>query len=346
MNKHNCHCHSFSLCFIILSVFSLQIFLINHLNILIDHQTKNKLIDSSTLNLFGNKKNISINILHIENLDWEHRNILGNKIFYKIENNPKYFKENEKYHHLDQQYGNSDIELTEDEIHNTLQYLFIEFKKYISNSNITHNINISKTIINNNMLYWLEYGSLLGSWRDNDIIAWDDDGDIGIFDYILDQLPIKYESKQWIFKRNPQIRGYIYDSHNTVSARFISKINGVFIDLFSYWILQYNDKEYVYNTWSINNFDFWQILDDLLPITNHTFFNHSFNVPYNTKKWLENEYPYGLEAPKVYNDSDWGYYFDEWYNEQSHSHSHSHKPYDQSASDESRYYNNGLEPPI
>ena len=67
------------------------------------------------------------------------------------------------------------------------------------------------------------------------------------------------------------------------------------IQIFSYSIIQdmsSNDK-YIYNTWSIHDFSFWQKLDDLLPINKSAPFLNStalFNKPKNTKTWLLNEY--------------------------------------------------------
>merc|ERR1712232_1097346 len=98
------------------------------------------------------------------------------------------------------------------------------------------------------------YGSFLGAYRENDIIAWDTDGDIGIFDFVLDTLPVQYETKTFVFRRNPILSHLIYDSHNTVSARFISKTNGVFIDIFAYSIVEdaIKKEKYRYNKWSLN----------------------------------------------------------------------------------------------
>jgi len=50
-------------------------------------------------------------------------------------------------------------------------------------------------------------------------------------------------------------------------------------------------EKYCYNKWSLNNFKYWHSINDLLPLK-HTgiLFNHSFNIPNNTKKWLLDEY--------------------------------------------------------
>ena len=61
------------------------------------------------------------------------------------------------------------------------------------------------------MSYWLEYGSLLGSYREKDIIEWDDDGDIGIMLNDLNKFPLKYETTNWIWIRNKNIKKYVYD---------------------------------------------------------------------------------------------------------------------------------------
>merc|ERR1712079_332553 len=103
-----------------------------------------------------------------------------------------------------------------------------------------------------------------------------------------------------IFRRNPNQNPFIYDAHNTVSGRFISKLTGCFIDIFAFSVIEdaVSQIRYVYNSWSIKDFAYWQRLDDLLPISDQGIFvlNETFNVPRNTKQWLLKEYKY-LEAP-------------------------------------------------
>eukprot|EP01083_Nonionella_stella_P013861 39004_1 len=286
-------------CVFVLCVFSLQILFMHWINVLaidINYPIKNQ-----HHLLVSNSNGTSIKLLQINNLEIKlpHR-------FYQIEDNPKYFTEFEGHPHVDKQYGIEDLSM--DDIHNTLRHLYLEFKNTFLPSHWQNLSNISK-----NACYWLEYGTLMGAYRDQDIIPWDDDGDMGIFDHCLYELPLIYESMDWVFKRNPSQNSYIYDSHNTVSARFISKRNGVFIDFYSYSTV----NGYVYNSWSVNNFDYWQPLDDLLPLNHSGVFllNHTFNIPRNTKKWLLNEYG-TLEVPydhRVYDDN---YTFYGFYNVQ------------------------------
>ena len=293
--------------------------MIKYITTLIRNQQQNQkymAVLSSISEDLSSTSNITITSLQPENLEID----LPNNIkFYQLHNNKKYLTESEHHAHLDKTYGNKDIEKSE--IHKTLKYLFIEFKKWIEKD------------INGTILWWLEYGSLLGSFREKNIIKWDDDGDIGIFCNDLLKLPIKYETDKWIWSRNKHINKHIYDSRNTVSARFVSKINGVFIDFFSYSIIDAIDnndgnnknKKYVYNSFSMNNFNLWQLYDDLMPLNNSAIFLNQteimFNKPRDTKKWLLNEYS-SLEPPmeKVWQYEDHNFSFGdydnyEWYNQ-------------------------------
>ena len=47
---------------------------------------------------------------------------------------------------------------------------------------------ITNTLDKNNIKYWLIGGSLLGAVRHGDMIPWDDDADIGVFDYEIDKI--------------------------------------------------------------------------------------------------------------------------------------------------------------
>lgn len=262
--------------------------------------------------------NITISYLIPENL----QNMTYSKDikFYQINKNTKYFTESEHHPHIDANYGSSSSNLEKKDIHKTLTFLFYEFKTWINTYTVNNNLTIS---------WWLDYGTLLGSWREKNIIRWDDDGDMGIFYEDLQKLPQKYECEKWVFIRNPNINGYIYDGANTVVARFISKENGVFIDFFSYsiiWDIERN-KRYVYNSWSMNNFKFWQLYEDLIPINGSAVFLNQtkimFNQPRKPKKWLVNEYG-SLEPPMeklwIYDDNhNFSYdYYDNYHGFYSH----------------------------
>ena len=212
---------------------------------------------------------------------------------YKIVNgNEKFFKENPQNGHLDAEYGNKDLSIPE--IYATLKELFIEFKtNFICKQNVT-----LPNIVPSLPLFWLDEGSLLGSYREGDIIAWDDDGDIGVFDFVLDQWPLEWETDTLIWKRNPGSNKFVYDWSNIVSARFISKENGVFLDVMGYsMVTDDNGIKWLYNKWTMSTFKMWQRLSDLLPIT-HTgsFMNDTYNIPRNTKQWLLTYYD-SLERP-------------------------------------------------
>ena len=288
--------------------------MIQYLSKIMHHQSSNheeyKQILSSIGHDLSKPTNITISYLIPENL--------GNMTypkhikFYQIHKNDKFFTESEHHPHIDANYGSAFVDLEKKQIHETLTYLFYELKTWINTYSSNNNLSIA---------WWLDYGTLLGSWREKNIIRWDDDGDLGIFHKDLMKLPQKYEQDKWVFIRNPNINEYIYDGANTVVARFISKENGVFIDLFSYSMIDIDlNKRYVYNSWSMNNFRYWQFYDDLMPINGSAVFLNQtkirFNQPRKPKKWLVNEYG-SLEPPRekvwIYDENhnfSFGYYDD------------------------------------
>merc|ERR1712113_1000795 len=126
----------------------------------------------------------------------------------------------------------------------------------------------------------------LGSFRNKSIIVWDVNGDIGFLAKDLQQLPIKYETDLWIFKQNPVFYESddinVYDSHNTVAARVISKINGIFINIWAYSLIHKinTDVCYLYSTGDFLLDDKWHKAMDLFPL-NKTggILRHLKNIP-------------------------------------------------------------------
>jgi len=99
-----------------------------------------------------------------------------------------------------------------------------------------------------NIEYWLEYGSLLGAWRDGEIIPWDLDLDIGVMYETMAQLEaLCYESKRYCLAIHPQWRVRLPDRPRLrdvpwvpfiePDARFVDTHTRQHVDIYSYLAL-------------------------------------------------------------------------------------------------------------
>ena len=197
--------------------------------------------------------------------------------FYEINPSVKYFVENLKNEHEDSVYGIGELSLNE--THQTLMKLMTDFATFMEEQNVNYGTNG----------YWLDYGTLLGSWRNQSIISHDDDADMGIFDFVLNQLPSKWENDEVIWIKNAlPSNTFVWDWWNHIRARFVSKKNGRFIDFVAYSVIedQFGIK-YAVSTAPKPNFKCFQILADILPINrNGILSNGLFNVPNNAENYL------------------------------------------------------------
>eukprot|EP01084_Bolivina_argentea_P035050 64989_1 len=230
---------------------------------------------------------------------------------YQVHGNEKFFRESENDNHLDSVYSKGYIE--RNETIDTLYFLFEEFFNWLQKNKsisklrtayLSHDIMPSEYLFdfnikpNDGLIYFLDYGTLLGSYRNQSIIPWDVNGDIGFMIKDIQQLPLQYETKTWIFKQNPMFHKEeemnIYDSHNTVAARLISKKNGVFINIMPYSLIFKQDMIYVYSTADFLQHEKWHKANDLFPLNKTGGTLKQLNylpIPHNVKKWLLTYYP-------------------------------------------------------
>lgn len=137
----------------------------------------------------------------------------------------KFFNEMEEHEHLDKRYGKKGLSIIEIKV--TLFYLLNQFMKYSFKNNI-------KPI--------LMHGGLIGYFFNNQILPWDDDLDLIICDKESKKNLKNENFDNYIIEVNPNCNIYsIDDKLNKISARVISKINGVFIDI-TYFIEDINKK--------------------------------------------------------------------------------------------------------
>ena len=135
---------------------------------------------------------------------------------------------------------------------------------------------------NNNIIYWIMSGTLLGSVRHGEIIPWDDDADIGVFEHDLKK----------ILNLNKQLNpiGFeIIPSWKIYKFRKIGK-EYPFIDIFCFYG---NDNKYLMNhkdlrdTWPNEYFYY----DELFPLKSYKFGNIYLSGPNYPLAYLNRMYP-------------------------------------------------------
>lgn len=179
-------------------------------------------------------------------------------------NNSKYFHELPGHPHLDKKYGV--LNCSPQEINDTLTYLLKSFMTHCNKHDI-------KPI--------LMYGGLIGSYFNGKLLPWDDDIDLMLTEPSISKLK-DYEGKDFVIDVNPNCTNYsIKDTKNKISARVISKKNGVFIDILYHKKVGNNlickDK---------NNYE----ISDIYPLKQGIINNIPIYIPNNIKKVLKQRY--------------------------------------------------------
>ena len=145
------------------------------------------------------------------------------------------------------------------------------------------------------------YGGLIGYYFNGKLLPWDDDIDMILIGNCVNKIK-NYQGKKYIIEVNPNNNIYSEkDWRNKISARVISKLNGIFID-----ITFYTEK----NKYLICKDGNKYLKKDIIPtnkILKKGFFEGiQVYLPNNIKQCLITRYGYNVLKPL----KDKGYIFD------------------------------------
>ena len=185
--------------------------------------------------------------------------------------------------HLDARYASNSTQFGREEMHRELYVLINAFKKWL------HQFE--------GVDFWLDYGTALGCYRHKGIIPWDNDIDVGMTENDIKKLPSRWENDYYLWERNPIASLDVFDKHNCVSGRFISKQYGYFIDVFAYRVTNSN---LMYNSESIDDKEKWVNIEYVFPLRRAKFGNGEYSVPNQLENYLLIYYNNDLSIPEKY----------------------------------------------
>ena len=188
----------------------------------------------------------------------------------------KFFQEDPNNPHLDKRFSRGKLDSRE--THNTLRELLGFFSDHCNKKQI-------KPII--------MHGSLIGYYFGKKILPWDDDIDIILVGDSIEKLK-NYSDDDIIIEVNPNSRNYSkLDFLNVISARVISKKNGIFIDI-TYFK---ENRKGIFESKDGHSYK----KEELFPLKKDLFEGREIYVPNNIESCLIKEYRDKVLLPEYKN---------------------------------------------
>ncbi|PHM39563.1 hypothetical protein Xmau_02567 [Xenorhabdus mauleonii] len=156
---------------------------------------------------------------------------------------------------------------------------------------------ISNIIKNNNIVIWLDFGTLLGAYRENKIIEYDLDLDFGCYLKDKDKVKKALEKNNFrlLYEYTPLTHS---DDNEIIQHTYI--FNGVTIDIFYYTIDNNNSNQqliascyyfpYIDNGLYKGNYSIIKVTNPISKFKKINFSNSELIIPYNTEEYLKNNY--------------------------------------------------------
>jgi phosphorylcholine metabolism protein LicD len=128
-----------------------------------------------------------------------------------------------------------------------------------------------------NTNWWLDFGTLLGFYRDGKIIDWDSDLDVGILHEDF------YKNKQEIENKVKNYGFYLTRESDIFYRINFSSINHLHCDIF---LFKENEKGILRMVFK----EYFSKKNEIFPVLKKNFFGLDFNVPHDIEFFLETRY--------------------------------------------------------